>query len=196
MNRITVAPGLVLDEDMYGVAAEALAARLPSLAPLSFDEFVAPSLWENIPDETGEISRAQAVLLRSRQLTVKINIWHREDARGKGAPMPHNHPWDSFTSYVLMGGYDEHRWHVDAVGNIAENLDVTHGGPTVNRVDKEDYHEVPRVHVPGRTMTLMVCGAGRMGDWGYLDLDTGAHNPLQPVENFAELFAAVNPHRR
>jgi hypothetical protein len=196
MNTITVAPGLKLDEDMYELAADAVASRLPNLAPLTFDDFIAPSLWSNIPDETGELSKAEAVLMRSRHLTVKINVWFREDLRGAGAPAPHNHPWESFTSYVLGGGYDEDRWHVDAVGNIVETLGVEHHGPTANLVGHDIYHEVTAVHEPGRTMSLMVCGSGRRGDWGYLDLATGAHNPLQPIANFAEMFAALNPHRR
>lgn len=196
MRTVDVLPGLTLDETMFETAAEAIASRLPDLAPLTFDGFTDTARWSNIPDDEGLLSKSETVLMRGRHLTVKLNVWFREDLRGGRAPMPHNHPWDTFTSYVLAGGYDEHRWHVDPVGNIVETLGIEHRGPTSNLVAHDVYHEVAAVHEPGRTMSLMVCGSGRRGDWGYLDLDTGAHHAIQPIKNFAEMFAALNPHRR
>lgn len=196
MNAVTIAPGLALDNTLYETAAAALATRLPDLAPLTFDDFIAPARWANIPDDQGQLSKSEMVLTRSRHLTAKLNIWHRADLRGGTAPTPHNHPWTSFTSYVLIGGYSEHRWHLDPVGNIVEQLGVEHSGPTANLIGHDVYHEVAAVHEPGRTMSLMVCGTGCRGDWGYLDLDTGAHRALQPVEDFEAMFAALNPHLR
>ncbi len=35
------------------------------------------------------------------------------------------------------------------------------------------YHEVTAIAEPGRTLTLMLCGAGRQGAWDYLDPETG-----------------------
>jgi hypothetical protein len=193
---ITVAPGLALDHDMYELAADAIATRVPHLGPLTFDEFITPARWACIPDDEGKLSKAETVLTRSRHLTVKLNIWFREDLRGGAAPVPHNHPWETFTSYILGGGYSEHRWHLDPVGNIVETLGVEHHGPTANQVDDGVYHEVAAVHEPGRTMSLMVCGTGHRGNWGYLDLATGAHRAMQPVAGFEAMFAALNPHLR
>jgi hypothetical protein len=196
VNTLEVIPGLTLDDALFAAAADALATRLPDLAPLTFADFTDPARWANIPDDEGLLSKSETVLTRSRHLTVKLNVWFRADLRGGAAPMPHNHPWETFTSYVLGGGYDEHRWHLDPVGNIVETLGVEHHGPTANQVGDDVYHEVAAVYEPGRTMSLMVCGTGRRGNWGYLDLATGAHRAMQPVAGFDAMFAALNPHRR
>jgi hypothetical protein len=71
---------------------------------------------------------------------------------------------------------------------------VVHQAGGVNEVARTDYHEVTGIRSdPGETLTLMVCGLGVLGGWGYLDLDTGEHVPNQPDPTFAARFAALNP---
>lgn len=196
MRTLEIIPGLTVDDTMFETAADGIARLAPTLGPLTYADFTDPRTWSNIPDDQGELSKSEKTLTRTAELTLRLNVWYREDLRGSGAPMPHNHPWETFTGNLLMGGYDEDRWTLTDPGNVIENLDVHHGAPAANIVDHRTYHEVRGVHAPGRTMSLMVCGRGRRGDWGYLDVVTGEHRKLQPVTNFDAMYAALNPHQR
>ena len=66
----------------------------------------------------------------------------------------------------------------------------------VNSVGREVYHEVTEVHAPGGTLSLMVCGRGERGRWGYLDLATGLHRAAAPDPGFGERLRALNPQHR
>lgn len=197
MQAIQVIPGVTLTTDMYETTNHGLARYAPWLVPLSWDRFVAPSSWLAIPDEHGDLSKAEMTLTNTPERTVRLNVWFRPDLRaGRGKPMPHNHPWRSFTGHVLAGGYTEDRYQLGGDGAVRAELGVEHGRRTDNTVDHDVYHEVTAVHEPGETLSLMTCEAGRRGDWGYLDIDTGEHRRLQPVARFDEWFAALNPHLR
>jgi hypothetical protein len=50
--------------------------------------------------------------------------------------------------------------------------------------------------VSGRTLTLMDCGQGKPGEWGYLDPDTGRFNRNAPDPQFMALLRDRNPHMR
>lgn len=195
MSTVEVIPGLVLDEEMFEAAAAGVADLAPDLAPLSWETITSASRWLNIPDDCGELSKSEMTLLNTAERTVRLNVWRRADLRGGEKPMPHNHPWQSFTGHVLLGGYAEARYELDPAGGVLAELDVQHASPAANVVGHDTYHEVSAVHAPGRTVSLMVCGRGRRGDWGYLDVDSGEHKRLQPVKDFAVMFAALNPHR-
>ncbi|WP_116211603.1 hypothetical protein [Streptomyces olivoreticuli] len=176
---------------MYETAAEGLALHAPALA-LGWEQFIAPASWWLVPDESGLASRAELTLLETQQSTVKINIWLRPDLRGPGGtPLPHSHPWD-FDSYILAGGYGEDRYRLASDGQVHAELGVTHQHGGTNRFGRDRYHEVTRVHAPGATMSLMVCGRGERGVWGYLDLDTGRHRRSAPDPTFRAKLRALN----
>ncbi|MGW1071571.1 hypothetical protein [Streptomyces sp. NPDC002537] len=193
--QTTVIPGLTVDEPMYETAVEGLALRVPSLT-LAWEQFIAPTSWWLVPDESGRASRAELTLLETQQSTIKINIWLRPDLRGPdGTPLPHSHPWD-FDSYILTGGYDEDRYRLAGDGQVHADPGVAHQHGGTNHVNRALYHEVTHVHAPGATMSLMVCGRGERGAWGYLDLSTGRHRPAAPDPAFRAKLRALNPQHR
>ncbi|MHA5054855.1 hypothetical protein [Streptomyces sp. SD15] len=110
---------------------------------------------------------------------MKINLWNAPDRRGDTAPKPHSHPW-AFTAHILTGGYNEDRYTLTG-DHVHTQLDVTHLGGSTNSISHSDYHEVTEIHERGRTLSLMVCGPGQRGAWGYLDTDAGRHVPHQPA---------------
>lgn len=196
LNRKTeLVPGLTLDEQLFEVAAAGLSADAHHLPALSWEGFTDPLSWWLIPEEDGLLSKAELTLVKGAAETVKLNVWFRGDVRDRGRPMPHNHPWDSFTGHVLAGGYSEDRYGLDT----DPELGIAHVGPVRNVVPQSVFHEVREIHEPGRTLSLMTCSTGRRGDWGYLDIDTGgyvANSDYQPVADFSALLMALNPQHR
>ncbi|MFH8405295.1 hypothetical protein ACH4FX_11045 [Streptomyces sp. NPDC018019] len=195
MKTTRIIPGFTVDEAMHEAAAAALAAHAPQLGlGLSWERFTAPASWWLVPDEAGDACKAELVLREDAEATAKINLWLLPDRRAQdGRPTPHSHPW-SFRSWILMGGYDEDRYELTD-GQVRADLAVAHRRGTVNDVGGALYHEVTDIHEPGRTLTLMVCGPGVRGRWGYLDTDTGRHIPSVPDTGFADRLRALNPHR-
>lgn len=194
MQRIVVAPGLVLTETMYEAAASGLAAHAPYLSPLPWNRFVSPAGWLLVPDRHGDAYKAEHTLLASRERTAKLNLWFLPDLRSNQAPTPHNHPWEAFESHILLGGYTEDRYTSDGAHVQAER-GVAHTINDRNVIPGNVYHEVTGLQEPGGTMTLMVCGPGERGSWGYLDLSTGHHRSAEPDLHFTTRLKALNPHR-
>ncbi|MEU7162228.1 hypothetical protein AB0A98_38305 [Streptomyces chrestomyceticus] len=194
MKTTRIIPGLVVDEAMLEAAAAALPAHAPELGPLSWECFTAPANWWMVPDEAGDACKAELVLREDTEATVKVNLWLLPDRRAAdGRPAPHSHPWD-FRSWILLGGYDEDRYELSD-GHVRADLAVAHRSGTVNEIDRALYHEVTGIHEPGRTLSLMVCGPGVRGSWGYLDPDTGRCVPSAPDPGFTDRLRALNPHR-
>lgn len=193
MTTLQIAPGLVLDDALYSAAAAGIAAHAPGIAPLTWDRFTAPTDWTLVPDDSGAGYKAELGLLNAREATVKVNLWFTPDLRGGQEPAPHSHPWH-FRAYVLLGGYSEDRYTPDG-STVRANRGVEHGAGGVNDVPRSVYHEVTEIHDPGRTLTLMVCGHGERGRWGYLDLATGQHRTAVPDPDFGARVRAINPHR-
>jgi hypothetical protein len=192
MKTATVIPGHTISESQYEAAAAGGAEHAPDLPRLTWERFVDAADWALIPDDQEDGYRAEFVLLRTRERTLKVNAWYLPDLRGGSTPRPHNHPW-RFTSYILgeHGGYTEDRWTRTDSGILTET-GVEHLAGTVNDLDRRVYHEVTAIHEPG-TLTLMVCGLGERGAWGYLGAD-GEHIPYVPDPEFATRFATLNPH--
>lgn len=117
MVRVVVAPGLELDEDMYGVAHVALERYVPEkAADFTWERFVARESWRLIPDlehPDEPFFKAEFIVKQEPPYTqtIKLNVWRSADLRRDGAPMPHSHPWP-FVGHVLMGGYEEDRYEV------------------------------------------------------------------------------------
>lgn len=193
MKTTTIAPGLVLTEAQYAAAAAGMAAHA-TLGPLTWGQFTAPTGWWLVPDEAGDAYKAELVLREDAEATVKVNLWLLPDRRsGDGRPTPHSHPW-GFSSQILTGGYSEIRYTIHDGQVTVADLEHTQG--STNDVSQRLYHEVTALHTPpGGTMTLMVCGPGARGTWGYLDPDTGRHTPPQPDPRFTAHLNALNPHR-
>lgn len=189
---IEVLPDFTLDEPLFEAAAQGLTDHT-TLPKLTWDEFTDAGNWWLIPGADGQLSKAELTLVNTPRLTVRMNVWHASDLRGDGRPMPHNHPWQSFTSHILLGGYDEDRYRRTPAG-LHIDRGVTHASPGANQVDHDLFHEVTRIHDPGRTLTLMICKAGKRGDWCHLDVDTGADIHDQPVTDFPAMLARLNPH--
>ncbi|MER7212433.1 hypothetical protein ABT340_35720 [Streptosporangium sp. NPDC000239] len=195
MKRLTVAPGLTLDEALFEAAAEGVAAHAPELGALSWEQFTAPSGWTLVPDEeTGRAYKAELTLQEHPHLLRRINVWFEADLRGNAAPRPHSHPWP-FTAHVLLGGYDEERY-VRKGYEIIQGA-ASHRAGRANVLHRELFHEVTEIHEPGRTLTLMVADApGVRGGWGYLSPDTGAYIAAPPPsEAFLAALRELNPHR-
>lgn len=193
MDPITVS-GLSLTERQYAIAAEGLATHATALF-LTWEQFTRPAAWWIVPDGRGLPSKAEYVVTESEGLTVKINLWLAPDLR-HSTPRPHSHPWD-FRSHILAGGYTEDRYTLDEKGTVDAALGNEHAEGTINRIDREIYHEVTELHTqPGDTMTLMVCGRGVRGRWGYLDPATGRVEPASRDPRFLAHLRALNPHQQ
>ncbi|MCI2422488.1 hypothetical protein MOQ72_34180 [Saccharopolyspora sp. K220] len=93
MFTVEVAPGLVLDEAMYEVAAAGILEYAPDVAPLTKETFVAPTGWWIIPDDDCVGYKAELVLRNDRDRTIKLNNWYLPDLRGGEESRPHSHPW-------------------------------------------------------------------------------------------------------
>lgn len=147
-----------------------------------------------IPDPTGtDYFRSAVDIFRSSEFTVKLHYWHFADEREQ----PHNHPWKdsngiSFTSRILVGGYRENVYWVDATGEVQyETREYSVGDKNVSLY--KEYHAVTEV-IPG-TVTLMVCG-NQVPDneWGYLDVQTGRYTKAEKSDDFTGRFMATNTH--
>jgi hypothetical protein len=157
---------------------------------ITWGDFIDQDNWFFVPDPDGVGYKAEYLVLRSEDRTVKINLWMKPDLRAGDAPMPHNHPWP-FTAYVLMGGYTESRYEV-VDGKVTTTTEEHRAGDK-NHVPLDLFHEVTEIHDPGRTLTLMVCGRGNKGQWGYIDPNTGEFRPNQPDPTFLERAREINP---
>lgn len=149
----------------------------------------------------GEISKSELTLLVGEDATVKLNLWFRPDIRGGAEEqVPHNHRWNSFRGHILYGAYSEHRYTRSNVDPVTDHADVSvetsvmHSSPDANEVPHEVWHEVDWCE-PG-TMSLMVCGYGKFGNWGHLDVTTGVRRKDQPVAGFENMFKRLNPHKQ
>lgn len=192
MKKVVISPGrFAVTEEMFETAAAGVALHAPAVAPLTWGLFSSRK-WLLIPNDAGKLSKVELTLVNTRDLTARVNVWYCEDTRGDGRPMPHNHPWTTFTSAILTQGYREDRYWRDDFGNVESDPGVEHRSGSNNIVDHDLFHEVVEVE-PG-TMTLMVCERGRRGDWTHLNVDTGEDIDGQPVDGFDEMFAALNGH--
>jgi hypothetical protein len=192
MLKADVAPGLTVTDDMYDIAVDGLTQHTPELPPLTWEEFTSPA-WTLIPDEnTGEAYKAERTLLKTPTRTIRINVWFAPDLRDSQGPKPHNHPWD-FHSVILGGAYAEDRYRRNSTGGIDHHAGVEHRTGEVNKIGREEFHEVTAVD-PGQTMTLMLCGPG-MASWGYLDLRTGGVIPAVAPSGFMEQLRVLNPQQ-
>lgn len=217
MFRVNVAPSLVLDEEMYEAALDGLNRCAPGLIKgFTWEWFTARENWRLIPDVENPdepFFKAECIIQQEPPYlqTIKANIWRSADLRRDGAPIPHSHPWP-FKGHLLLGGYNEDRYTVQhtnrltvdpysqwEVGNISQTRGVTHAAGGTNSIGLTTFHEVTRVHEPGRTLSLMDCDLGRKGGWGYLDPDSGLYipNKQSPIDpRFKSLFLDRNPHLR
>lgn len=192
MRTVRIVPGLTVDEELFDAAVDGLARFAPDES-LTWEEFTSEDRWLLVPDSEGMGYKAESVLRRETGRTVKVNLWMAPDLRDGERPRPHNHPWE-FTAHVLAGGYTEQRYELVDGRVVTETR--THEAGGTNTVPLSSYHEVTHIQAPGRTLTLMVCGAGRKGEWGYLDPATGELEPNQPEPGFRERLAALNPRLR
>ncbi|MGF6881747.1 hypothetical protein ABH933_001258 [Nocardia sp. GP40] len=195
MVTIEIVPGLVVDETMYEATAAGVAAYVPELGPLSWTQFVNPARWWLNPDQDGNCYKAELSL----SANVWVNKWELPDIRGGQKPRPHSHPW-RFESRLLTGGYTENRYErtetaTSGTPPVRELLGIEHRTGELNTVEGWEYHEIPEVHEPGRTLSLMICGPGVEGAWGYLDVSTGKHTPGAPDPDYEARLRALNPHR-
>lgn len=189
MPTTEIAPGLTVTDEQYVIAADGLTQHAPELRLLTYDLWTS-SRWTLIPDElTGRAYKATLTLDDGPRNTI-VTLWFEPDLRGGAGPQPHNHPMD-FHSRILSGYYVEDRYEL-LDGEVKHTPGVEHHVGDVNRIGREEYHEV--VEIGSGTMTLMLCGPG-MSPWGYLDLDTGETTPNVQSPRFAELLRELNPHQ-
>lgn len=193
MGRIEIAAGLVVDGDMFDAVAAGLVAHAPAAQPVTWESFRDQTCWTLVPDATGAGYKAEFVVHRSPAATVKVNVWMAPDLRRGEEPMPHSHPWP-LTARLLMGGYTEQRYTL--TNGIVHARAVAHRQGGKNHLPTNVFHEVTEVHHPSRTVSLMVCGAGTAGQWGYLGPQTGHVTPPRPDPAFRERLKAINPHLR
>ncbi|MGW2998703.1 hypothetical protein [Streptomyces sp. NPDC001155] len=192
MKSAQIIPGLAVDEEMFDAAFSGLAAHAPD-EHLTWDSFTNEQNWTLIPDPDGVGYKAEYLLRREAETTIKINLWFRPDLRDGEKPKPHNHPWP-FTAHILLGGYTEQRYEV--VDGKVTSTTQSHRVGEQNDVPLEIFHEVTAITEPGRTLTLMVCGAGRKGEWGYIDPESGEFEANRPDPGFRARLVAINPRLR
>jgi hypothetical protein len=194
VKQIVIVPGLVVDDDMFDRAASALALKAPELPLLTWGQFTDDGNWFLVPDPDGFGYKGEYVALRTADHTVKINRWMGPDLRSGQQPMPHNHPWVEFTANILAGGYTEDRYEVVG-GEVRRNI-ASHRESDTNVIARDTYHEV--VDIDKRTLTIMDCGLGVKGDWGYIDPRTGLYIPNTDVADptFMDRAKALNPRLR
>jgi hypothetical protein len=190
MTTTEILPSLTLSTDQFEAARAAVSEHAPDLPPLTYERWTRPRSWALVPDQAGEAYKAEMELARDAERMLRVTVWLLPDLRGGEAPKPHSHPW-SFRSHILAGGYTEHRY--DPATAPAGLSVLEHDAGAVNAIDRVEYHEVVELHEPG-TLTLMVCGPGVRGGWGYLDVATGIHLPLEPDPGFSGRFRALNGH--
>lgn len=89
-----------------------------------------------------------------------IHRFHRSDDDGA----LHNHPWESSTSIVLVGGYAEERRASD---DSVQRRTVRPGN--VNHIAHDTYHRVDLLDVDA--WSLFFAGP-KAGTWGFWDRDT------------------------
>ena len=196
MRTVTVVPGLVLDEELYGLAEAGLWAFAPGLVACTWEWFTDPANWALIPDPSCFGYKAELLLQRAAERTTKINLWMGPDLRAGETPKPHNHPWEQFTAHVLAGGYLETRYEPSPQGGAPVVQDRSHSAGGRNIVPKATFHEVIEVADPGRTLTLMDCGPGIQGQWGYMDPHTGEFSANEPDPAFSARLRQLNPQLR
>jgi hypothetical protein len=192
VDRVEVVPGLVVDRRLYEVAVQGLKKHAPD-ETLTWEAFTSQESWTLVPDPDGHAYKGELVLRREESGTRKINLWLAPDLREGDTPKPHNHPWE-FTSHILSGGYTEQRYTLRDGTTITESR--THTAGSSNHVPPDVYHEVTEITEPGRTLTLMLCGAGRQGSWSYLDPETGRTYANEPDPGFRDRLIALNPRMR
>lgn len=221
MTRVTVAPSLVLDDEMFELALEALRQYAPEqVMHFTWERFIDRTSWVLVPDvEHPEepFYKAEFVIKQGAPYTqtVKLNLWRSPDLRRDGAPMPHNHPWP-FVGHVLLGGYREDRYEVQRncnrilvdphskwdVGGVQMTQGVLHEAGQHNDIELTTFHEVTEILDPGRTLSLMDCDLGRKEGWGHLEeVGNGellyVPNKLGEVDTrFKLLLLDRNPHLR
>lgn len=223
MKRITVAPGLVLDDEAYELAREALRGLLApdQVATFTKKRFYARESWTRIPDVEHpelELYKAECTILHGPPYTqtIKLNYWVAPDLRKDGAPVPHNHPWP-FRGIVLRGGYAEDRYELPNESNrnrilvdplqkwdisgMVRTPGVEHVAGDVNNISLTTFHEVTEIFEPG-TLSLMNCDLGRKEGWGHLEDDGKGNlvyipNKMGEIDKrFKPLFLDRNPHLR
>jgi len=207
-RTLEIIPGLTVDDELYGAAAEGLALHAPDQDALTWDAFADATRWWLVPgpddDDAGVPIgyKAEFVMTQTVDLTIKINIWYAPDLRARETSKPHNHPWEVMEAHPVLGGYTDEHWRRTAAGLLVEQGHTVNLPGAVNRIFARDYHEVTEIADPGRTVSVMVCGRwlhdeGHRGVWGHLDLDTGCHVPTQRDPAEQERFRArtrrINP---
>lgn len=193
MPIVEVLPGLRLNDTMFELAAAGVAAYT-DLDPLTWETFTDVSRWDSVPDDCGEMYKAELLLQRTAKRVRKVNIWFLPDLRCGGRREPHSHPGD-MQSWILAAGYTEDRYTRLAGGEIREDLGVEHAGGE-NFMPAAMFHEVTEIHAPGETISVMEFRRDKPMEWGTLDLDTGEYRPNRPDPDFRARWLALNPHRR
>lgn len=208
MPPVTVIAGLDLDHELYEAAEHGVSTHAVGQPPLRWEDFRDPSRWWLVPgpedDDQGVPLpyKAEFVLTQTRDLTIKINRWFEADLRTGDEPRPHTHPWEVMEAYPLLGGYEDQHWHRTATGLLVERGTHFHQPGGLNRIFARDYHMVTAIADPARTLSITVCGRwlrddGGRGQWGHLDLCSGAHIPVQRDEaeqdHFRQRLLQLNP---
>ncbi|MET9779119.1 hypothetical protein ABZ023_33555 [Streptomyces sp. NPDC006367] len=192
MKPVEIVPGLVVDEQLFDAAVAGLAAHAQD-ERVTWGSFTDEQNWTLVPGPDGAGYKAEYLVRGEKERTVKINLWFSPDLRDGEAPKPHNHPWE-FTAFILLGGYTENRYEV--VDGRVEKTTQVHKAGEQNHLPLRTFHEVTQIAEPGRTLTLMVCGAGCKGAWGYIDPETGEFEENQPDPGFRTHLQALNPRLR
>lgn len=204
--------GVEVDEELFEQVKAAIKVEVPIPAipwpwegELTWEHFIQG--WLLIPDIDCLGYKAERVLLRHDLFTLKVNLWFQPDIRSGQQAKPHSHPW-SFNSIILRGGYTELRFGVIKGRPTIGSFSYEAGDR--NFISLEDFHEVQEVEgqlkdiTKARTLlrraetaSIMFCGPGLQGNWGYRDPDTGLFVPNPGDPDFLERLSTLNPqHKR
>jgi hypothetical protein len=199
MRRVTVKTGLIVSDEQYDRAVLDLKKTAPHVQPPTWDEFINPTKWFLVPNPHCEGYKAELVLVRTADETIKINRWMGPDLRAGDTPLPHNHPWYRMDAHILSGSYTDTHFHRQydkgAVVGVETNV-LTHNAGGTNLVLKDGFHEV--IDVDPDTLSIIYCGPGVKNDWGYIDPETGVytHNQSLNDPHFMDMARYLNPDLR
>lgn len=89
-------------------------------------------------------------------LSIYLHRFHAPDYD----PAPHNHPWEWARSFILTGGYIEHRFDPESRESVVS--EVRSG--SLNRIEANTFHTI--TSLLRETWTLFSAGP-KTGSWGF-----------------------------
>lgn len=165
---------------------DAVIARVPFFETAKLNDYPnKPDVWGHVilDEVTGEpyLTRVLFPRIPARVPVIggvrpTLHKFHRPD----NDRAIHNHPWKWAVSFILAGEYVEEKLAIDE-SNLKRRPVTEHRLVRwVNYLTRQDWHRITELR--GEVYTLFCMGprlseddvaSSEMGDWGFMDMDTG-----------------------